>query len=85
MRTSNRPFVLAAAAFFIVLAASADLHAYLDPGAGGLLMQLLLGVGTAAVVALRLLWRRMRRGPFGGRGSDKARTEPEQRKDAGSA
>ena len=31
-------------------------HAYLDPGTGGMLLQLLLGGFAAALVVLRLYW-----------------------------
>ena len=35
------------------------IHAYVDPGTGGLLLQLLLGGAAAAAVALRGYWRRL--------------------------
>jgi len=44
---------------FVVLAAEAPVYAYLDPGAGSMLLQVLLG-GTAAVgVLVRLFWRNL--------------------------
>jgi hypothetical protein len=35
----------------------APLQAYLDPGSGSMLVQLLLGGGVGIAVALRLVWR----------------------------
>ncbi len=34
---------------------------YIDPGAGGLLMQLLVGGVAGAAVLVRMRWRRLRR------------------------
>jgi hypothetical protein len=45
------------AAFFFW---EAPLHAYLDPGSGSMLVQLLLGGGVGIAVALRLVWRGLR-------------------------
>jgi hypothetical protein len=45
--------------FVLVLVSEARLEAYLDPGSGSMLVQLLLG-GTAGVaVILKLGWRRL--------------------------
>jgi hypothetical protein len=40
--------------------AEVPLHAYLDPGSGSMLLQLLLGGLAGAGVVLRLFWRRLR-------------------------
>jgi hypothetical protein len=39
---------------------SAWIIAYIDPGAGGMLMQLLLGGVAGVLVVLRLFWDRIR-------------------------
>ncbi len=38
---------------------STPAHAYLDPGSGGLLMQLLLGGVAGMVVVIKLYWHRL--------------------------
>jgi hypothetical protein len=37
----------------------APAHAYLDPGSGSMLMQLILGGVAGAVVLLRMYWRKL--------------------------
>lgn len=51
------PSVLVAAGIFGALATPA--HAYIDPGVGGMLLQLLLGGLAGAAVILRLYWQRV--------------------------
>jgi hypothetical protein len=53
---SLRPLVWVAA---LVLFLEARLDAYLDPGSGSMLVQLLLGGTAGAAVILRLGWRRL--------------------------
>ena len=38
----------------------APAHAYVDPGAGGMLLQLLLAGTAGAAMVLKLFWRRIR-------------------------
>jgi hypothetical protein len=42
---------------FVVLAAEAPVQAYLDPGAGSILLQVVLGGMAAVGVLVRLFWR----------------------------
>ena len=46
-------------ALVIVLAASRPAYAYLDPGSGSMMVQLLLGGVAGAVVIVRLYWARL--------------------------
>lgn len=48
---------VAAAGALLLLSGSA--HAYLDPGSGGLLVQLLLGGFAGLVVVVKLYWHRL--------------------------
>lgn len=45
--------------FAILLVWDARLEAYLDPGSGSMLIQLLLGGVAGLVVILKLFWRRI--------------------------
>ncbi len=48
---------------FTALASTAPLktaHAYIDPGTGGMLLQLLLGGIAGGLVILKLYWHRLR-------------------------
>jgi hypothetical protein len=47
-------------AVLVVLVAAGPAEAYVDPGAGSMLMQLLLGGVMAGLVLLRSSWVRMR-------------------------
>jgi len=52
----------------LVALAPRSAHAYLDPGAGSMILQLVLGGLAGLAVGLRLIWRRLsgrfsRRGP----------------------
>lgn len=51
------PFVFVL--FWLVLT-TAPVHAYLDPGAGSIMLQLILGGLAGSVVILRLCWNRLR-------------------------
>jgi hypothetical protein len=53
----NIPGILTVAAGLSVLATPAQ--AYIDPGVGGMLLQLLLGGMAGAAVILRLYWQRV--------------------------
>jgi hypothetical protein len=45
--------------FALVLFSEARLEAYLDPGSGSMLVQLLLGGTAGAAIILKLGWRRL--------------------------
>ena len=44
----------------MLLAASINAHAYLDPGTGSMLLQVILGGVAAVGVAIKLYWHRLR-------------------------
>ena len=46
--------------FFMISNPFAIAHAYLDPGSGSMLLQLLLGGVTGVVVIVKLYWERVR-------------------------
>jgi hypothetical protein len=47
------------ALLFLLLALPGPAHAYVDPSAGSLLLQLILGGLAGLMVALRLSWKRL--------------------------
>ncbi len=49
-------------AVILLVIAVRPAHAYINPGAGGMLMQLLIGGLISGVVLLRVGWRRFRDG-----------------------
>ena len=53
-----RSGLLASAVVLIAFAPTA--HAYIDPGAGSLALQLIIGGIASALVTLKLFWRRLR-------------------------
>ena len=55
-----RRFEVVVLIFLAVLAWEAPLHAYLDPGSGSMLMQLLLGGVAGVAVLFRVAWRGLR-------------------------
>jgi hypothetical protein len=52
--------VAAGFALLIVFAAETQVDAYLDPGSGSMLVQLLLGGVAGAAVIVKLGWQRLR-------------------------
>jgi hypothetical protein len=46
-------------ALIVLLATAAPAYAYLDPGSGSMMVQLLLGGVAGAVVIVRLYWARL--------------------------
>jgi hypothetical protein len=46
-------------AVWLVFICATPAYAYVDPGSGGMLVQLLLGGIAGVIVALRLYWRRL--------------------------
>jgi hypothetical protein len=44
---------------FLVLVCTRPAYAYLDPGSGGMMVQLLLGGFAGAAVLVRLYWRQL--------------------------
>lgn len=55
----TRPFVLSVLVVVLPLLAG-PAHAYVDPGAGSLLLQLIIGGIGGAFVAFKLFWGRIR-------------------------
>ena len=47
------------ALLFLLLGLPSPAHAYIDPSAGSLLLQLILGGVAGLMVALRLSWKRL--------------------------
>jgi hypothetical protein len=47
-------------AAWLLFVAAEPAYAYVDPGSGSMLTQLLLGGGAGVVVLLRLYWNRLR-------------------------
>jgi len=45
---------------FVLLAISLNAHAYLDPGTGSMLLQVILGGIAAVGVAVKLYWHKLR-------------------------
>jgi hypothetical protein len=58
VRRMNRPHVFAGASMFILVAGVAPAHAYLDPGNGSMLLQLLVGGLAGLLVMGKVLWHR---------------------------
>lgn len=55
----------------LLLAVATPAHAYIDPSAGSLLLQLILGGVAGVLVAVRLYWKRFT--GLLGRGRDRTR------------
>ncbi len=51
---------IALVVFFMISNPFASAYAYLDPGSGSMLLQLLLGGVTGVVVIVKLYWQRVR-------------------------
>jgi len=69
----TRTGVVVAAVTLALLARPA--HAYLDPASGSMLLQVVLGGAAGAALAVKMLWRRVRRAL--GRGDARPDTAPE--------
>lgn len=67
-----RQFTLASAAFFLAAIPSAE--AYLDPGTGSLMVQMVIGAIAAAGAAFTVYWQRIRE--FFGRGAQNKQPDP---------
>ena len=71
------------AVVLLLLAQQGSAHAYVDPSAGSLLLQLILGGLAGLMVALRLSWKRIT-GLFGrGRAPGPAEERPAEERDQG--
>jgi hypothetical protein len=67
--TTGKVAVLAVAATGGMMTFSSPAHAYIDPGTGGMLLQLLLGGAAGALVIVKLYWYSIKKGfqrTFGG-------------------
>ncbi len=58
MKASRSPLFLAVS--LAVLGAAAPAHAYLDPGTGSMMLQVLLGGIVGALAIVRLYWYRIK-------------------------
>lgn len=59
--TSRKRVVLVAlCATLVIIGVQKPAHAYVDPGTGAMLLQLLLGGVAGAMVIARLYWQRLR-------------------------
>ena len=52
-------FTVLVIAVWLVFVCARPAHAYLDPGSGGMMVQVLLGGVAGVVVLARLCWRRL--------------------------
>ena len=69
-------WILAVTLLLSLLSAPQPAHAYLDPGTGSIILQMLLGGVAGAVVIGKLYWHRFL--AFFGKGPDQAESTPEQ-------
>jgi len=69
--------------FLLVLAPATSAHAYIDPGSGSMLLQLLLGGVAGLVVLAKLYWQRLLRlFGLGARGIDGEEAAVERKVDS---
>jgi hypothetical protein len=54
-----KPFVRTLLILLVLLLSPRPAHAYLDPGAGSVLLQILLGGVAGLLVVIRLWWRNL--------------------------
>jgi len=52
--------ILTAFTCFVLLLSAGPAHAYLDPGTGSMLLQVILGGVAAVGVAIKLFWHKIR-------------------------
>ena len=60
LRRLHRPGTVAATAVLLVLGTAKPAFAYIDPGTGAMLLQLLLGGVAGGLVILKLYWHRLK-------------------------
>ena len=65
-----------AAVFISVLSLGTHAFAYLDPGTGSMLLQLVLGGIAGVLIVARLYWLRLKRLLFSSRSSQKTVPDP---------
>ena len=56
----NPPVFIALLGSLLLLAMTGPAHAYLDPGTGSILLQMLLGGVAGGLVVIRLYWARIK-------------------------
>ena len=78
MRYRSSPGGLAAGVGLLALLVASPARAYVDPGSGSFLLQLLAAGFLSALVTLRLYWRRLR---AWGRSLGQRRRGPERESD----
>lgn len=71
-----------AAVFISVLCQGGQAFAYLDPGTGSMLLQLVLGGVAGVLIAARLYWSRLKRLLFPNRASKKTAPSPRNNDEA---
>jgi hypothetical protein len=52
--------MVAALGFLLLLASAPDAHAYLDPGTGSFLLQVLIGGIAGSLVTVKLYWAKVK-------------------------
>jgi len=57
MKYRSLPMTIAALFSVVVLGLARPLYAYIDPGAGSYLIQVLIGVLLGAAVSVRIFWK----------------------------
>lgn len=70
--------------FCLLFAFSIDAQAYLDPGTGSMLLQVILGGVAAIGVAAKLYWHKLR-AAFGMQKKEQAKAETEEENQDGSS
>ena len=53
------PLALVLAVYILLVISVVPAHAYIDPGSGSMLLQLLLGGVAGIILALKIFWRRI--------------------------
>jgi len=59
MALTRRPAILVGAFAAVLVLSARPAHAYLDPAAGSMMLQLLLGGLAGLGIAVKLMWRRI--------------------------
>jgi len=60
MRIDNIGTAALTLAAVVLVTSAGPAHAYIDPGVGGMLLQLLLGGVAGALVVIKLYWHRLK-------------------------
>jgi len=60
MRIKSKWAILCAAFFFVLAIFPPSAHAYIDPGTGSYILQIVIAGIAAGAFAIKILWRRIR-------------------------